>query len=122
MAANRLYDYAKEERPLKNPHHAALLHFIPQATLAKNETSEDFFPLPEAPMPPPKPAPIPPSIQTPPLIKTPPIPKKDKIYIVQHGDSLWKIARRFKVDIDVIRQKNQLESDFLKPGTPLRIP
>ncbi|MEI8125934.1 MAG: LysM peptidoglycan-binding domain-containing protein, partial [Parachlamydiaceae bacterium] len=32
-------------------------------------------------------------------------------YVVKEGDSLWKIARNFNVDIEVIRAYNQLDSD-----------
>jgi LysM repeat protein len=53
---------------------------------------------------------------------TPAALKKDFYYVVQEGDSLWKIGRRFGVDIEVIRAFNQLESDVLHPGRSLRIP
>lgn len=48
--------------------------------------------------------------------------KRERLYIVQEGDSLWKIARRFNVDVEVIKSNNKLQSDFLKPGRPLIIP
>lgn len=48
--------------------------------------------------------------------------KRERLYIVQEGDSLWKIARRFNVDVEVIKANNKLQSDFLKPGRPLIIP
>lgn len=48
--------------------------------------------------------------------------KKDRIYVVQDGDSLWKIANRFKVDVEVLKSYNRLQSDFLKPGSTLKIP
>lgn len=48
--------------------------------------------------------------------------RKDRLYIVQEGDSLWKIARRFNVDVEHLRAHNKLKSDALKPGTPIRIP
>jgi len=48
--------------------------------------------------------------------------KRERFYVVQDGDSLWKIAKRFNVDIDQIKANNRLDSDFLKPGRPLVIP
>lgn len=47
---------------------------------------------------------------------------KDVYYTVQEGDSLWKIGRRFGVDIEVLKAFNKLESDVLRPGKELRIP
>jgi len=49
-------------------------------------------------------------------------PSKDFYYTVQEGDSLWKIGRRFNVDVEVLRAFNHLESDVLHPGRSLRIP
>lgn len=45
-----------------------------------------------------------------------------RMYVVGEGDSLWKIARRFNVDVEVIKKTNHLASDSLKPGTHLVIP
>jgi LysM repeat protein len=45
-----------------------------------------------------------------------------KTYVVQEGDSLWKISRKFKVDIDKLKKANNLESENLKPGKTLIIP
>jgi LysM repeat protein len=48
--------------------------------------------------------------------------KQEHTYIVQEGDSLWKISKKFNVNIDRLRAYNQLDSDALKPGKSLRIP
>lgn len=45
-----------------------------------------------------------------------------KLYIVRNGDSLWKIARTFEVDIDKIKSYNALTGDSLRPGLSLLIP
>lgn len=45
-----------------------------------------------------------------------------KLYIVRTGDSLWKIARAFQVDVDKIKSYNALQSDRLQPGLNLLIP
>ncbi len=63
--------------------------------------------------PPPKVAVVPPQPQ---------VAKKSLLYIVQDGDSLWKIAKRFRVPIEEIRSLNGLKNDNLKPGSPLKIP
>ena len=63
--------------------------------------------------------------ETPPkvaAITPPPAAKRNLLYIVQDGDSLWKIAKRFKVPIEDIRALNSLKNDNLKPGSPLKIP
>lgn len=48
--------------------------------------------------------------------------KVQQTYIVQEGDSLWKISRRFKVSIDALKAANGLSSDALQPGAVLKIP
>ncbi len=126
MAATKLYQYAGETLPEKNFHHLAMKRFLPNQVV--KELSEK-----------PKPQKIP---SKPVVAKSEPIKqqtkkatitkqivptaskpvKKDRLYIVQEGDSLWKISRRFSVNIDTLRKHNKLKSDSLKPGTPIRIP
>ncbi len=101
-ASERLYQYAGEPLPEKFQHHAALKRFLPK--LAANKTVQ-------VPVSPTK-APQPPSPKS----------QKEIAYVVQEGDSLWKISRRHKVEIDKIKAYNKLETDFLKPGTTLKIP
>jgi len=45
-----------------------------------------------------------------------------KTYVVQQGDSLWRISKKFGVDVKQIMMANQLESEALKPGSVIRIP
>jgi len=47
---------------------------------------------------------------------------KENIYIVQKGDTLFSIARKFGVSVDVLRNLNNLESDNIKVGQELLIP
>ncbi len=54
----------------------------------------------------------------PPLVQL----QASKIYIVQPGDNLWKIARKHKVSIEALRKANHLETDKLRPGKKLSIP
>ena len=42
-------------------------------------------------------------------------------YMVQEGDTLWTIAKRYFTSIDSIRKVNQLERDELSPGQKLVI-
>ncbi len=63
-----------------------------------------------------------PTKKTPPATKKAVLPRRSKMYVVADGDSLWKIAKRFNVEVEVLRKVNRLKSDSLKPGTPLLIP
>lgn len=45
-----------------------------------------------------------------------------RVYVVQRGDSLWKISRQHKVDVGLLKAYNGLQGDLLKPGATLRIP
>lgn len=43
-------------------------------------------------------------------------------YVVASGDSLWKIGRKYGVDVATLKQINHLENDRLKQGMVLSIP
>ena len=43
-------------------------------------------------------------------------------YVVEYGDTLWKISRDLGVPVAKIKELNQLESDVLTPGKELLIP
>ena len=49
------------------------------------------------------------------------VPSKDKTYIVQKGDTLWAIARKFNTTVDSIKNKNNLTSNTLQIGQNLKI-
>lgn len=49
-------------------------------------------------------------------------PIKPLIYVVQEGDSLWKISKRFGVKVEEIKKINHLKSDALKTGMILKLP
>ncbi len=75
----------------------------------------------------------PPPVQTtaPIAVKPPPFTNKPAsistrlpcaTYVVSEGDSLWKIARKYGVDVSTLKQINHLEGDRLKQGMVLSIP
>lgn len=52
------------------------------------------------------------------------VPKKDKrekTYIVQSGDSLWSIAKKYNLTVDELKEKNNLTSNLLSIGQELII-
>lgn len=50
------------------------------------------------------------------------LPKSDRLYIVQDGDTLWKLSQRFNIEIIDLKRYNKLTSDALTPNSALRIP
>jgi LysM repeat protein len=116
MATTRLYQYAGEERPQTFKEQTALSRFAPTSS---NRTIKGI----EKPQVIPEPAKITAMASLPPKpASVSPISNKERLYIIQEGDNLWKISRRFNIDIKVIKKHNRLTSDVLKPGSPLRIP
>jgi hypothetical protein len=47
---------------------------------------------------------------------------KKRVHVIQDGDSLWKISRKYKVSIEEIKKINQLETEKLRVGKSLQIP
>lgn len=45
-----------------------------------------------------------------------------RTHIVQTGDSLWKISRKYRVKVDVIKEMNHLDSETLRVGSVLMLP
>ena len=48
--------------------------------------------------------------------------KDYQTYIVKSGDSLWKIAQDYKVNVNDLIRLNNLSSTILSIGQPLLIP
>ncbi len=49
-------------------------------------------------------------------------PPKEKLHVVQQGDTLWHLSKRYGIDIQTLKKYNKLSSDALKPGSTLKIP
>ena len=45
-----------------------------------------------------------------------------RMHVIQSGENLWKIARKYKVSVEAIRKANHLETDKLRVGKQLIIP
>lgn len=45
-----------------------------------------------------------------------------RFHTIQEGDTLWKIARKYRVSVDAIKKLNHLESERLRTGRQLQIP
>ncbi len=50
------------------------------------------------------------------------IASRPKEYVVQNGDTLWKIAQKHQIDIRYLRAFNRLEEDAVQPGRTIKIP
>lgn len=139
-AAIRLYSYANEPFPEKYSYNDAINRFAPKTK--KGSNVENVQVSAAVPPPVPKPSSPPPVAVSKPRTNQPPQPTKNKaiaeaplpvkkpiiqsrperVYVVQEGDSLWKIARRFNVDVDHLKSINKIDKETLRPGMPLRIP
>ncbi len=122
MAATRLYSYAGEEIPGNLHYQLALQRFAPAAADSKIKILE------KSPV-------IVMTEKNKNILQKPPekpltalkiVPKKaqqsDRLYIVQEGDTLWKVSRKFNIDIAYLRRYNKLTSDTLKPNSAIRVP
>lgn len=96
-AAAILYALSNETLPDPYDHSQALARFAPQPQSKPNLAQAE--PL------------APPQVQS-----------KKKLHIVQAGDSLWKLARKYQVSVNEIMQANHLESERLRLGKQLEIP
>lgn len=128
-ASARLYNYAGESAVNITDPHAILTKFVPQAkwnAAPKKATAPPPAAPPKLVAEAPKkiianaPKKSPP--KTLPLPSAAPLNKKERVYIVQDGDSYWKIAKKFKIDVNTLKSYNNVQNDFLKPGMSLKIP
>ena len=99
-AARKMYALSGETAPTPLHVQAAIHRFCPN----DQETAEQNAPIPtpfEAPL---------------------PFVKAIRYHVVNEGESLWKIARLYKVKVDEIVEMNGIDRDRLYPGMTLRIP
>lgn len=108
-----LYAFSGEMPPSPYDHNVVLAKFAPEA------------------LPPPPPAPKAPAVTTKkaaapakvaPVKASSPKAKALRTHVVQAGDNLWKIARKYRVSIESIKKQNRLDSEKLKVGRKLEIP
>jgi hypothetical protein len=120
QAAIWLYSNAGEEIPKKWEEPAVLQRF---AVSKKLPVVVKPKPVPAAvPAERPKEKPSSAAVRPTPAPQPQPQPSRPQTYIVQKGDSLWKISKKFNVKIDRLKAENKLESDTLTPGKVLKIP
>ena len=48
--------------------------------------------------------------------------RRSPTYVVQRGDTLVRVAKRFHVSVDELKSVNRLRSTMIRPGTALKIP
>ncbi|HSW87171.1 MAG TPA: LysM peptidoglycan-binding domain-containing protein [Rhabdochlamydiaceae bacterium] len=108
-AACKLYSFVKEPVPEPYDHSLALKRFFPEAV---KEAPEEAIPEPPQHV-----------VKVEPVEKVQePKPKSKRLHVVQPGESLWKISRKYRVSIEAIMKVNHLESERLRPGKQLEIP
>ena len=47
---------------------------------------------------------------------------KKRVHVIQEGDSLWKISRKYKVSIEELKKLNNMDTERLRTGRQLQIP
>lgn len=106
-AASLLYAFSGELLPEPYNHQAALQRFLPQ-TVAQPARET-----------------LPAVIQTSSAIPAPAnnkVKPKKKTHVVEPGDNLWKIARKYNVSVEEIMRVNRLDTEKLRPGKQIEIP
>lgn len=132
LAAARLYEYAGESLPAAYSANDALAHFlrkhqqpnqksVTRPPLAYNAKGGEEVLISQKEI-------LPIKIEkeneaSPSSLSKRPSPKQEMVYyVVKEGDSLWKISRQFKIEVDTLLKINHLASDQLQPGMSLCIP
>ena len=103
-AAQSLYVFVGEAMPEPYDHQAVLRRFLPEALPPVQQ--EVAAPVSE------KQAPVAASSSE----------KKKQIHVIEAGDSLWKISRKYHVSVEELKKANHLETEKLRLGKQLEIP
>jgi LysM repeat protein len=129
-AARLLYQYHGETAPKVYNHVATLSRFVPQEMITEKLTTDPDAPEANA-YPMANTTPSPTVLASKPAKAAAAAPAKkeqaqtaasgDDTYVVQQGDSLWKIAKKHNTSVANLRQINNLKSDTLRPGKKLRV-
>jgi LysM repeat protein len=124
-AARLLYQYHGEQAPKVYNHMATLARFVPQEMIQQKLTAAPDAPEVNA-YPVGTSTPIPTVLAAKPKDAAP-VAKQDSaagddaVHVIQPGDSLWKIARKYKTSVAHLRQINGLKNDTLRPGKKLKV-
>lgn len=54
--------------------------------------------------------------------QAPPAAPPSGSHVVQEGESLWIIARKYKISTDALMEANQMQNSVIRPGKTLKIP
>ncbi|MEI6241915.1 MAG: LysM peptidoglycan-binding domain-containing protein [Chlamydiota bacterium] len=96
-SAEKLFVFAKEPFPEKYNQEDVVAHFFPKMKGSKKSTPlKDIAWGKEHP--------------------------NHSLYLVKDGDSLWKIARAHKIEMDEIIRVNDLKNDKIRPGKKILLP
>jgi LysM repeat protein len=101
--------YAAEQLPMPEPfdYHAALQKFCPEVTtVVELKPAATHLPI-NGPL----------DIPAPQQVEA-----KVRLHTIEKGDSLWKIAKKYKVTVEQIKKANNIDSDKLRLGKTLAIP
>lgn len=52
----------------------------------------------------------------------PPASPSPQLHVIQPGESLWLISKKYQVPVEALMQANQLQSPVIRPGKTLKIP
>lgn len=120
LAAKKMYELSEESVPESLTRHQALQRFAPVVLTRNEELKHEEEPKKIVTALLEKKQTIPKVVEKP--LQTQITKKSKRAYIVQEGDTLWKVGKRYNADPTEIRKLNDLASDYLKPGTLIKLP